>query len=223
MSTKPPDFADDLPELDMGSLPAIFPELAGHENDAARGWVGDRRHLRRADKAVLLDGRRLADALEHIGRLPAEGESFHLVTRGRYSLWHVVKAVLHLGALATIDRLTVATLGFSRANLEEMLQLLDSGRIGKVDFLFSVYFRSNERELCQRLAHELAIRGQRVVAMLTHAKVVLMELSDGRAFTVESSANLRSCSSIEQITMTHDAELTAFHRRWIVETLEAKK
>ena len=54
--------------------------------------------------------------------------------------------------------------------------------------------------------HELTTRGPRVVAMLTHAKVVLIETTDGRDFVVESSANLRSCSSIEQITVTHDAE-----------------
>jgi hypothetical protein len=181
------------------------------------------RQARRADKAVLLDARRLGNALEHIGHLPEPGEAFHLVTRGKYSLWHVVKATLHLAAPATIDRLTVATLGFSKSNLEEMLDLLDRRQIGTVDFLFSVYFKSNERELCQRLAHELTTRGQRVVACLQHAKVVLMELSDGRSFTVESSANLRSCASIEQITMTHDAELTAFHRAWIDELLRAKK
>ena len=55
--------------------------------------------------------------------------------------------------------------------------------------------------------------------MLTHAKVLLIELTDGRSFTVESSANLRSCSSIEQITMTQDAALTTFHRTWIDEIL----
>lgn len=58
--------------------------------------------------------------------------------------------------------------------------------------------------------------------MLTHAKILLMELTDGRGFTVESSANLRSCSSIEQITMTHDAELLAFHRQWITDIMEKR-
>ena len=58
--------------------------------------------------------------------------------------------------------------------------------------------------------------------MLTHAKVVLIETTDGRHFVVESSANLRSCSSIEQITVTHDGDLLAFHRQWIDELLRAK-
>ncbi|MGO9919511.1 MAG: hypothetical protein ACLQIB_33040 [Isosphaeraceae bacterium] len=222
MSTKPPDFSDSLPSLDMAGLKPVFEELAGHELDAARGWVGDRRHVRRADSQVLLDARRLADALEHVGRLPSEGESFHLVTRGKYSLWHIIRATLHLAAPATIAYLGVATLGFSKSNLEELLDLLDRRQIGKLDFLFSVYFKSNERELCQRLVHELTTRGQRVVACLQHAKILLIELSDGRAFVVESSANLRSCSSIEQITVTHDRALLDFHRAWIGDVMEPK-
>ena len=108
--------------------------------------MGDRRQVRRSERGGLLNGRRLQDALTHIGHLPARGESYHLVTAKRYSLWHIIRATLTLIAPATIDRLTVATLGFSRQNLEELLDLLDRGRIGKVDFLFSVYFKSGRRE-----------------------------------------------------------------------------
>jgi hypothetical protein len=217
------DWTAALPSLDLDAIRPVFNELAGHENDAARPWVGDRRHVRRTDKAVLLDARRLADALEHIGRLPEPGEAFHLVTAKRYSLWHIVRATLKLAEPATIDRLTVATLGFSRQNLEELLDLLDRRQIGKVDFLFSVYFKSGQREICQRLAHELTTRGHRVVACLTHAKILLIKLSDGRAFVAESSANLRSCSSIENITLFHDAELLRFHANWFNSVLSQER
>ncbi len=216
------DWAQSLPTIDLDSLLPVFDQLAGHEADAGRTWVGDRRHVRRSGKQVMLDARRLQNAIEHIGRLPEPGESFHLVTAKQYSLWHVIRATLHLAAPATIGYLGVATLGFSKQNLDELLAEIDAGHIAKVDFLYSVYFKSNERESCQRLAHELGQRGHRVVAMLTHAKILLIELTDGRSYVVESSANLRSCSSIEQITMTHDADLLAFHRTWIDELMEAK-
>lgn len=218
-----PDILDSLQCLDLATIKPVFPELVGLEKDAGRQWPGDRRHVRRTDKAVMLDARRLQDAIEHIGRLPEPGEAFHLVTAKRYSLWHVIEATLHLAAPATIAYLGIATLGFSKTNLDDLLAEIDAGRIGKVDFLFSVYFKSNERESCERLAHELTTRGQRVVAMLTHAKVLLMELTDGTAYVVESSANLRSCSSIEQITMIHDAALFNFHAAWIDQLMEAKK
>jgi hypothetical protein len=211
-----------LQSLDLDGLRPVFDELAGYEKDAGRRLVDDQRHIRRTDKRILLDARRLANAVEHIGRLPEAGEAFHLVTAKRYSLWHIIQATLQLAAPEAIRYLGIATLGFSKSNLDDLLAELDAGHIGKCDFLFSVYFRSNERESCERLAHELGRRGHRVVACLTHAKVLAMELTDGRAFTVESSANLRSCSSIEQIVITHDAALLAFHRTWINEIMEAK-
>jgi hypothetical protein len=59
--------------------------------------------------------------------------------------------------------------------------------------------------------------------LVTHRnRKVLSVLTDGRALVVESSANLRSCSSIEQITMTHEAGLLTFHRKWIDELLSEK-
>jgi hypothetical protein len=216
------DWTASLPTLNLDGIKPVFDELAGHEVDAARPWCGDRRHVRRTDKAVMLDARRLRNAIEHIGRLPEPGQAFHLVTAKQYSLWHVIKATLHLAAPATIARLTVATLGFSRQNLEELLQLLDSGDIGQVDFLFSVYFKSNEREICERLAHELTTRGQRVVAMLTHAKILLIETTDGASYVVEGSPNLRSCGSVEQMMLTNDSALCDFHCQWITDIMEAR-
>jgi hypothetical protein len=71
------------------------------------------------------------------------------------------------------------------------------------------------------MTHELTTRRHRVVAMLTHAKVLLIELTNGRSYAVESSANLRSCSSIEQITMTADRGLFDFHRAWLDELLRS--
>jgi hypothetical protein len=217
-----PDQTAGLRSIDVDGLQRVFgDELAGHEVDASRPWCGDRRHARRADRRVMLDARRLTNAVEHIGRLPEPGETFHLVTAKSYSLWHVIRAAVRLAVPTSIAYLGIATLGFSRQNLEDLLGLLDAGQIGKVDFLYSVYFASNEKEICQRLTHELTTRGHRVVAMLTHAKVLLMELTDGRSYVVESSANLRSCSSIEQITLTHDRALFDFHRLWIGDIMEA--
>jgi hypothetical protein len=211
-----------LNAIPLDTIKPVFDELAGEEKDAARQWCGDRKYVRRTDKSVMLDARRLQNAIEHIGRLPEPGEAFHCVTAKRYSLWHVIQATLHLAAPATIAYLGIATLGFSKTNLDDLLAEIDSGRIWKCDFLYSVYFKSNERESCERLAHELTTRGHRVVAMLTHAKILLMALTDGRAFVVESSANLRSCSSIEQMMLTQDRELHEFHRNWVDELMRAK-
>jgi hypothetical protein len=42
-----------------------------------------------------------------------------------------------------------------------------------------------------------------------------MKLSDGQQLSVESSANLRSCRNIEQMTLINSPSLHKFHARWI--------
>jgi hypothetical protein len=204
-----------LPDMPLDGLQPFDNELAGYEKDAAKELNGDRKHVRQTGRQVMLDARRLDNALTHIGRLPERGEAFHLVTAGGYSLWHIVKATQQLAAPATIARLSIATLGFSRQNLEELAAAMDAGQIGAVDFLYSLYFKSNEREVCERLTHELTSRVARVLAMRTHCKMILMELSDGRTLVVESSANLRSNGNIENVTMIHDRPLIDFRAGWL--------
>ncbi len=227
MTTRPDNtnWTEALPSMDVEAMPVVFPELTGFETDAARNFGEDRKHVRRTDKQVLLDARRLKNALQHVGRLPRPREAFHLVTKGSYSLWHVIRAILTLGAPATIRTLRIATLGFSKANLDDLLKLLDSGQIGEITFLYSVYFRSGQREDCERLTHELGRRGHKVLAMLQHAKVLCVALTDGRQYVVESSANLRSCASLEQIMLVADKGLFEFHSAWIdsLFTTEAAK
>ncbi len=216
------DWMQALPMMDPAELRPVFDPLAGLEVDAARELVEDRKHVRRSDKRILLDGRRLQNCILHIGTLPQCGQAYHMVTSKKYSLFHVVEAVLHLASPERIEHLVIATLRFSRDNLERLLALLDTGQIGTVDFLFSVFHKSLEKEICGRLTAELPRRKQRCVACLTHAKVLLLKLSDGRCFVCESSANLRSCSSIEQLMLTQDQELFDFHFHWIDELMRAK-
>ena len=217
------NFLDSLPTLDLDGIKPMFPAAAVADKDKPRQLGEDRKTIRRRDKAVMLDARRLQNAIEHIGRLPAEGESFHMVTEKRYSMMHVIPATLHYAEPTTIAYLAIVTLSFSQANLHDLLTLLDGGQIGKVDFLYSCYFKSNNKADCQRLADELTARGHRVFSGLIHAKILLIELTDGRSFIVESSANLRSCASVEQIAIFHDRGLFDFHRGWIGEVLEGRK
>ncbi len=161
-----------------------------------------------------------ADRLDQPAYFPVQ--VCHLITEKRYSMAHVIPAVLHYAAPATIGRLAVVTLSFSRV-MVDLLAMMDAGQIGSVDFLYSVYFRSNNRDACEQLAAALSARGQRVFAGLIHAKLLLIETTDGSAYTVESSANLRSCASVEQVTIFHDRALHDFHRAWIGEILEAPR
>ncbi len=210
-----------LKSLDLDGIKPVFAPTAA-DTDKARQLAEDRRHVRRTDKRVMLDARRLQNAIEHIGRLPEPGEAFHLITEKKYSMMHVIPATLHLSQPATIDYLAVVTLSFSQANMIDLVAMLDAGQIEKVDFCYSCYFKSNNKADCQRLADELTARGCRVYSGLIHAKILLMQLTDGTSYVVEASSNLRSCSSVENITLTHDRSLFEFHRQWITSLMEPK-
>ena len=85
------DWTDGLPTMDLDTLRPVFGELV--QIDANRQLHDDRKHVRRSDRKVLLDARRLQNCLTHIGRLPEPAESYHLVVAKKYSLWESVASL----------------------------------------------------------------------------------------------------------------------------------
>lgn len=206
---------DDLPAFDMSAVPAFYAGEAANARNAGVELPANLKMPRRSLKREMLHLLNVANAARHVERLPEPGGSIHAIMRGNYHAWDLVPAVLKLAAPATIEYLGVATLGFNRSNAQDLVELLDAGKVKKVDFICSCYFRSTSGDEFAFLYEQLIARDQRVVAIRSHAKIVLFELSDGRRLVIESSANLRSCSNLEQFALTHDAELLAFHKSWI--------
>lgn len=138
---------------------------------------------------------------------------------GSYDSFDLIDAMLAHAAPATIESLHLATLGFNHANATRLIAMLEAGIVGRCEMLVSTYYEADhkERETCYRLAHELPARGGWYCAMRTHAKIIAAGLTNGRCFTIESSANLRTCRNLEQFTITQDADLFAFHVGWMQE------
>jgi hypothetical protein len=217
------DWTENLRTIDAAALRPAIDELAGLEKDTARKLPTGRTTTRTA-RSIMIDARKRAAAIEDIGELPEAGEVVHLLTAKRFALFNVIEAVLHFRAPATIRHLAVSTLGFSSSNVQDLATMLDNGQVEKLDFVFSVYFRSLEKANCERLTSELGRRGARIVALLQHSKILVIETTDGQSYVIESSANLRSCASLEQSTIFNDTALAAWHRAWIDGLfMEAKK
>lgn len=205
---------DALPDFDLSRIKPFYADDAPARN-AKIGLADDLRFSRAARKRHYQHLLHVSNAAKHIRALPAAGETLHCIMRGTYNAWDLVPALLQLAAPATIRHLHVATLGFSASNVRELIDLLDRRSIERVTFVCSLFFRCQTEDVWSYLHHQLAERGQQAVAIRCHAKILLFDLSDGRRFASESSANLRSCNNIEQFCLTHDAELHAFHRQWI--------
>jgi hypothetical protein len=184
-------------------------EYRGLTLDADISYLSQPRHH------TYLDLQKVKDAADHVKRLPKKGEAIHMVLSGRYQLFHLVPAVLDLAAPATIDELYLCTLSYSKDNASDLLDLIDAKKIKCLHLLVSHYFSKANPHLFDPLEAELKARGHHVLTCRSHAKLFLFELSDGRKYVVHSSANMRSCKSIEQACFESDEGLHAFHREWI--------
>jgi len=175
----------------------------------------DLKHVAARMRRSAIDARRTSDATAAIGRLPAKNEAIHLAIAGRFALWNVVPAVLELSR-NTIDRLHIATLGFSRDNIDALVALVDSGSIGRVILLCSHYFKNTSGGIYEHAEKLLKARPAcTFISARQHAKLLLIKLADRRTITVESSANLRSCKNVETMTLIGDPSVYAFHAAWI--------
>lgn len=192
-------------------------DLDDHTQDEFKHLDGTRRFLRRLDRHVLATDGHTAQLCRDLDALPEPGTACHMILDGRYPLWAFVPSILRLSG-ATITDIQIATLGISRDNVAQLCDLIDAGKVrgDGLHLLCSHYFAEASKDIFGPAVQVLTERGGHVHAVRTHCKVLNLSLADGRTYTVESSANLRSCKNIEQATVYTDPDLYQFHRGWIV-------
>jgi hypothetical protein len=192
---------DDV-EAEMVGMPHLACDLITIGDDGTRHECRDARGVR--------------TPAEHLPRLPGPREALHQITSGRHALWDIVPVIAALAAPHPIEALHIATLGFSRSNIAEMLDMLDAGTIRQLTLVCSHYFKSTSGGIWEFAAAEFKRRpAARFLSIRTHAKIIAACMGDGRAVTIEASANLRSCKNIEQMTFFGHPRIYAFHTRWI--------
>lgn len=140
--------------------------------------------------------------------LPAEGDTLHLVLPGGIALGDVLWSVVDGTRLP--GPLTVSTLGFGRRWIAGLIDRLRDGRITSGVVVCSNYFRKSDPTEYADAAAALAPWPCRLTDARTHAKIAVFG-----PYSLEGSANLRSCRSIENVAVTHDAALARFHTEWI--------
>ena len=140
--------------------------------------------------------------------LPAPGETAHLIIHGAVPLSAVVWHIIDQSPPA---ELMISTLGFSRAFVAELIDRMRTGRITSGVVVCSNYFRKSDPTEFADAAAALAPWPCRLTDARTHAKIAVFG-----HFSLEGSANLRACRSIENVAVTNDTNLADFHRQWII-------
>ena len=202
----------------------LIAEICGRDDGTIRSvekpiGVESRAYRRRAGKRVYENLLFQRAAEKQIGRMPDEGETIHMVVSAAYRTVDLIPAWLALKAPAPIEALYVATLSFNRECLDLILELFDQGKVKAFSLVISIYDKANEPARFEYAKTELQKRGCRIMAMQNHCKIIAARFADGTAYTAEGSANLRSHSTTENVALTRDTGLFAFHAAWMEEAL----
>jgi hypothetical protein len=156
----------------------------------------------------------MAEAKQTLEKLPGPGESLHALMTARLDMTDVINAILD--KQGRCDQAMIATLGYNRRNFQTMLSWLDSGAIGSLSLVASLFFRSHNGDLWEETLDEFRKRGHRAVCCPCHCKVMTLAFANGVKMAIEGSANLCSNGSArEQFSLIHDASLHDWHASWI--------
>jgi len=118
--------------------------------------------------------------------------------------------------------LTISTYSFSRANVDSLRGLLQTGHVQKLTLIMSAgQFGLEMHDAVVYTLEQLDFGDERfqLVAAGTHCKLACLETSRGNKLVIHGSANLRSSGNLEQFVLEEGADFydfnMAFQRRII--------
>lgn len=167
-----------------------------------------------AKKRILMNEPGIENAIAQIKALPEPEQSFHSIMGGDFHGFDMIPTIQRLSE-GTIKNLRIATLGFNQKNNLQLCRMIDEEQIaGPVVILASMYFAQSDPRVFSQAKAEIEARGGTMASSRNHAKIIACETAKG-FIVIETSANLRSCNSLEHFTITNSEPLYHFHRGWI--------
>lgn len=164
-------------------------------------------HRHRPTRRRAEDHRARGVLAEQLDPLPAPGETAHLIIHGGVPLSAIVWHVVDQNPPAD---LAISTLGFNRDFVHQLIDRMRTGQITSGVVVCSNYFSRADAVEYEEARAVLTPWPCRLVDARTHAKIAVFG-----PYSLEGSANLRSCRSIENVSVTNDTNLADFHRQWI--------
>lgn len=158
-------------------------------------------------------------AADQLGRLPDEGEAFHLITNGRFDTFTLLPAMLDLAAPRVCELWYASTWIISRKHTLTLFDLIDAGKIRQAGIITGTYFKRRETAVFWQLVTGLRARRGLYRACLNHSKWMALGLDDGSGYVLTSSANFAENGNIENHTITRDRGLFDFYARFAASML----
>ncbi len=156
------------------------------------------------------------NAQQLLQHLPAAScDRTHCALRGDFVVCDLIPAII--ARHGRCPHLTVATLGLSAANADQLATLQARGLIGGITIICSHYFAQVDKATTYRDVVARLQGRARIITTRCHAKIICLPTASGDHFVIEGSANLRSSDNTEQLVIFNDRELLAWHTSWLAE------
>jgi len=147
---------------------------------------------------------RQQSAAEAVADLERDGMELFGLTRGQFSLADLLVAILDKTGPAS---LSISTWTAAAADIQRMMELLESGKISSCRWLVDVTFVRRVPALAAQIRKLFGDDAIRVTK--THAKFCTV-VNDGWQVAIRSSMNLNQNPRLESFQVGHDPELCAF-------------
>lgn len=164
----------------------------------------------------------ITEAIAQLDRLPEKDEAIHMMMGGHFNGFDLIPAICRMAG-KPLEDLHIATLGFNLRNNKNLCQMIDDGEItGQTVLVASQHFAQMDPNVYRQAKENLESRGGTMNSTRNHAKIIAAKCGESY-FVCEGSANLRSCSSLEQLQVINSREIYDFHRKWIREIADHRE
>lgn len=167
------------------------------------------RHISRRDTA--------AEFMSEIG-IPEPGEITHIISNSQFDFFSLIVAIVN--ELEPIPEFYGSTWTMSKFNVDDLLKLINEGKLKKVSILTGTYFKARENAVYATLITGLTKHKMRYNAFINHTKIILMKDTQGNHIVVEGSANFTHNPRLENFIICNNQELYEFHQEWMEEMLD---
>ncbi len=136
--------------------------------------------------------------------------SYHILTTGEVTMLEIVEKIVKNHGIKDVY---IATLSFDYKTIDKLIKWIDEKTIDKLYFIRCMLYVGERQELYNYAREELERRGQKIIGLNNHAKIVL--LGNGIDFIVISgSQNFTNAKLIEQMTIYNNEALFRFYEKW---------
>lgn len=149
---------------------------------------------------------------------PQPGKSYHVLTGGNIDLVSYLQWLMLFWK--KIDRVFVTAFVMSGVEIQQFRQWMEGGCIGTVEVVLSDIFPRQYKVEWEALVtmYEQGLIGS-IFTSKTHAKIMLIQASDGTKIVIESSANCNMNPRIEQSCITVNPDLFDFYDVYLHEIM----